>query len=79
MEEEPKKKQNLKGLLQKALKCFGYGFLIRFAFSMIGSKFRITKVLSTGKGGSLIAILRFAFMSGLFSLNFTFTRYLLEK
>ena len=46
---------------------------------MLGSKFRVTKVLSTGKGGSLIPILRFAMMSGLFSLNFTFTRYLLEK
>ena len=69
----------LRKLLMKALKCFGVGFLIRFAFSMIGSRFQITKVLSTGKGGSLELILRFALMSGLFSLNFTLSRYLLEK
>jgi hypothetical protein len=79
-EENPEfKRQKLSQIVLKALRCFGYGFLLRFAFSMLAGKFRITRVLSWGKGGSLKGILRFALMAGLFSFAFKFSRYLLDK
>ena len=78
-DEEPnQKKADLKKILIKALRCFGWGALIRFVFSMLANKFRILRVLSWGKGGSLKGNLRFALMSGLFSFVFKFSRYLME-
>ena len=77
--EPAEKNTNLQAILVKALRCFGWGALIRFVFSMLANKFRILQVLSWGKGGSLKGILRFALMSGLFSFIFKFSRFVMHK
>ncbi len=79
MEEERKKVQETPATtIRKALRCFGYGFLIRFVFSMLANKLRIIRVLSWGKGGSLKGIIRFASFSGMISLIYKAARYLMK-
>ena len=59
------------------MRCFGYGFLIRLAFSLLGQRLNFLKII---KSRSIFeGILRFAVMCGLFSFNFNITRYLLDK
>ena len=79
MEEERKKiEETPVTIIRKAARCFGYGFLIRFVFSMLANKLRILRVLSWGKGGSLKGIIRFASFSGLISFIYKFARYLMK-
>ena len=76
----PKRQSNLslELILKKVLRVAGYGFLIRLCFSLIGARLNVLKIL-TWKNGILKGILKFALMCGLFSFNYKFTHFILEK
>ena len=69
-------KSDVPTILYKALKCFSYGFLLRFTLSVLSNKLNLNKVLQLS---NLKGILKFAIMSGMLSFLYKITRHLLDR